>query len=121
MEISWALSLMIIKISILLFYIRIFAVPSFRLAAQIVMGIVVLWALAVILQSFLLCRPVSYNWNTQQPGTCGNRVASYVGCGSSNIITDAFVLCLPLPMVWNLQVPRANKVALSTIFGLGFL
>ena len=113
---------MFIKISILLFYMRIFAVRSFRIAAHITMVLVIAWALSVILCGFLLCTPFAFNWDQTIPGgSCGKQVLSYILTGALNIITDVMVLSLPIPMVWKLQTPRANKIALTVIFGLGFL
>ncbi|KAI9875186.1 MAG: hypothetical protein M1830_008779 [Pleopsidium flavum] len=120
-QILWATSLMFIKISILLFYMRIFEVRFFRIAAQATMVFVVLWALSVILCGFLLCRPFAYNWDQSIPGSCGHQILSYILTGALNICTDVMVLSLPIPMVWKLQTDRANKVALTAIFGLGFL
>ncbi|MCJ1254431.1 hypothetical protein MMC24_002246 [Lignoscripta atroalba] len=120
-QILWATSLMSIKISILMFYMRIFKVQSFRVAARITMVLVVLWALSVILCGFLLCKPFAFNWNQTIPGgSCKNQILSYILTGALNIITDVMVLSLPIPMVWKLQTPRANKIVLTGIFGLGF-
>ena len=38
-----------------------------------------------------------------------------------NIITDALLLVLPIPFVWQLQLPRAQKVALTSIFIVGIM
>jgi len=54
-------------------------------------------------------------------GSCGRQVLSYILTGALNICMDVMILSLPIPMVWKLQTTRANKVALTGIFGLGFL
>lgn len=113
---------MFCKFSLLTFYVRIFVIRTFRFLAYFVAAVVCGWALSVILETFLLCRPFAYNWDpTIKDFTCGNRNAAYLGAGSLNIITDLMVLCLPIPMVWNLQIPRRNKVILSAVFGMGLL
>ncbi|KAL8725821.1 MAG: hypothetical protein Q9166_007108 [cf. Caloplaca sp. 2 TL-2023] len=111
---------MFCKFSLLTFYVRIFAIRTFRILAYCVAAIVTGWAISVFLETFLLCRPFAYNWDpTIRPFTCGNRNAAYIGAGSLNIVTDLMVLCLPIPMVWNLQIPRRNKAILTAVFGLG--
>jgi hypothetical protein len=120
-QILWATSLMFTKTSILLFYTRIFTIPIFCIAARITGVVVILWALSVILCSFLLCRPFAFNWNQTIPdGHCGNQILSYEVTGALNICTDVIVLCLPLPVIWNLQMKVANKIGLFGIFTVGF-
>ncbi|KAL8731083.1 MAG: hypothetical protein Q9181_004429 [Wetmoreana brouardii] len=119
-QLAWTLSLMFCKFSLLTFYIHIFAIRTFRYLAYFVAAIVSGWALSVVLETFLLCRPFAYNWDPSiKDFTCGDRNAAYIGAGSLNIATDLMVLCLPIPMVWNLQIPRRNKIILSVVFGMG--
>lgn len=40
---------------------------------------------------------------------------------AGNVLSDVLVLLLPLPMIKGLQLPRNQKIALASIFGLGFL
>lgn len=120
----WATSLAMMKVSVLLLYIRIFDVgfAKFRLAARFVMVIVALWCLSVILCGVLLCQPFAFNWDQTIPGGhCGDQVLSYIITGSVNIVTDVMVLCLPMPMIWSLQMPTSNKLALTVVFAIGFL
>lgn len=121
-QLMWTFSLMFCKFSLLTFYVRIFAIRSFRIMAYVVATIVTGWAISVFLETFLLCRPFAYNWDpTITDFTCGNRNAAYIGAGSLNIVTDLMVLILPIPMVWNLQIPRRNKAILTAVFGMGLL
>ncbi|MCJ1285840.1 hypothetical protein MMC26_005181 [Xylographa opegraphella] len=120
-QILWATSLVFIKLSLLVFYVRIFNVPLFKLVAKVLMVVVLLWGASVVLCAFLLCRPFAFNWDQTIPGgSCGNQILSYIITGAFNILTDFMVLCLPMPMVWNLHVPRKNKIALFGMFGIGF-
>ena len=106
----------------MLFYFRIFGTKqSFRISVFIVMAIVWAWSVSVILETFLLCRPLAYNWDTTIRGTCGNRNATYVVAGTMNLITDLLVMALPVPHIWKLQLNVAKKVALSSVFCLGLL
>lgn len=121
-QILWATSLAATKCSILLFYCRVFPIPRLQLTAKILAVVVFLWCSTVILCSFLLCRPLAYNWDPTLPGgICGDRVASYVSTGVLNIITDVAVLCLPLPVIWKLQMRTASKIGLLVVFTAGFL
>ncbi|RDW57980.1 hypothetical protein BP6252_13391 [Coleophoma cylindrospora] len=120
-QMLWAMSLMFTKLSILFFYMTIFSTPNFKICAYAIMGIVVIWGLAVICCGFFLCRPFAYNWDLTIPdGKCGDLVTSYIATGSVNMATDIMVLTLPMPMVWNLHAPRSDKMVLTAIFAFGF-
>lgn len=120
-ETLYGMSMSTVKCSILLFYLRIFVNRSFRIAARVCIVISVCWGMSVILEGFLLCRPLALNWDPTIKGTCGDRHSAFVAAGALNMITDIMVLLLPIPTVWNLQMPRANKVALCAVFALGLL
>jgi len=121
-QLIWAASLGATKVSICLFYISIFVIRPFRVAAYYVMAASIAFSLMVIISTLCICRPLAVWWEPALPGGhCGNRNALWLAVGICNISTDLLVLSLPIPIVWKLQVPRVNKVALSGIFGLGFL
>lgn len=106
----------------MLFYMRIFGSKrSFQIQVTITMIIVWIWSASVILETFLLCRPLKYNWDTSIPGTCGDRNATYVVAGVMNLITDLLVMALPIPHIWKLQLGTAKKISLCGVFCLGLL
>ncbi|KAI0011189.1 hypothetical protein F4779DRAFT_574609 [Xylariaceae sp. FL0662B] len=121
-EALYGVTLMLIKWSILLFYQRVFGpgTASFRWVLHGTMVILFLWMLSVILETFLLCRPLEYNWNTSIEGTCGDRNAVYIIAGAINMATDIIVLFIPIPLIWNLKLPVAQRIGLIATFCLGF-
>ncbi|PSR79794.1 hypothetical protein BD289DRAFT_485381 [Coniella lustricola] len=120
-EALYGITLMLVKFSMLRFYARIFAInKTFTIAVWTAATVIFLWMVSVVLETFLLCRPLAYNWDTTiADGTCGNRQAVYVGAGVSNMVTDFMVLLLPVPFVWKLKMPTASKMGLLGIFCLG--
>ncbi|MCJ1264517.1 hypothetical protein MMC22_004389 [Lobaria immixta] len=120
-QFAWCVSVGLVKLGILLFYLRIFAVRQHRVATFIMMGVAMCWMLAAILGAFFQCRPLSYAWNKLQEGNCDERVRFWVAIGISHIVTDVLILLLPVHMVWKLQVPSATKIGLFALFGLGSL
>ncbi|KAJ5116245.1 hypothetical protein N7456_000593 [Penicillium angulare] len=104
------------------FYLRIFGTNnSFRIQVAITMTIVWVWSASVILETFLLCRPLKYNWDTSISGVCGNRNATYVVAGTMNLITDLMIMALPMPHILKLQLGTAKKIALCSVFSIGLL
>ncbi|KAJ5674916.1 uncharacterized protein N7477_004850, partial [Penicillium maclennaniae] len=122
LEALYGIVLGLIKSSIMLFYLRIFGTKkSSRISILVTMTIVWMWAVSVILETFLLCRPLAYNWDTSIAGTCGNRNATYVIAGTLNLITDLMVMALPIPHIWKLQLSLSKKIALCGVFSVGLL
>lgn len=119
--VAWPITQTAVKISILLFYSQLFVTKSFLIAAYTVMGAVCVWCFEQVLASILICRPVSFNWNFNQKGHCGNVTANCLAGAAINVFTDLVILVLPMPIIWNLNVPLKSKLSLSFIFGLGFL
>lgn len=115
----WTLSLSLCKISILLLYCRIFALPAFQWCCYVMGGLIVAWSLSTILAALLICRPVSDLWDPVPQGYCGNHVLSYTITGAINIVTDVVVLLLPLPYLARLEMALYKKVVLVATFTLG--
>ncbi|KAL4877433.1 hypothetical protein BJY04DRAFT_222181 [Aspergillus karnatakaensis] len=79
------------------------------------------WGFSIVLESFLLCKPIEFNYNPFLPGggTCGDRNAAFVAAGLLNMVTDFMVMLLPIPYIWKLQLPMGRKVGLIITFSLG--
>jgi hypothetical protein len=80
-----------------------------------------MWAISVVLETFLLCRPLTYNWDTTIKGTCGQRNDVYVSAGALNVATDFMVMALPIPHILKLQLAWRRKLGLIVMFSLGLL
>ncbi len=120
-EILYIVGFALVKLSVLLFYRRIFPGHRFKQALWIVAFLVVGWGVSMTFTSALQCIPIRKSWNPSIPGKCINLHAYYFGQAIPNSITDGIILLLPLPSLWKLQVPRSQKVALIVIFFLGGL
>ncbi|OQE72644.1 hypothetical protein PENNAL_c0094G10481 [Penicillium nalgiovense] len=118
-EISYTLLVPTIKVSILLLYRRIFSVPKFQLASLLAGGLVLAWCLAVFITVLVQCRPISFNWNKNQSGTCINAKSFFFGNAISNLLIDVIILALPIPMVLQLQLRLSQKLTILGIFLLG--
>lgn len=120
-EIIYFVSLAATKMSILLFYTRLFPTREFKLAAKVITCIVSAWLIATILVSIFSCNPVRGFWTHEAGSKCINSEHFYIANAVPNIITDAFILILPLRMVWGLHTSKWERVALTFIFMLGSL
>jgi hypothetical protein len=115
------MALLMVKMSIMFFYLRVFVYTGLRLATKIVMALTLLWTVVNFLQVFLICRPFRATYDITVQGECGNRKQSFLAISAFNIITDFIILLLPIPSVWKLHVPRSTKIALTGVFCFGLL
>ncbi|KAF2787628.1 hypothetical protein K505DRAFT_367182 [Melanomma pulvis-pyrius CBS 109.77] len=117
----YAISLGLVKVSICLFYNRIFDFRSFHIASWTIIAVVISWISAVIVYAFVTCRPLAFFWDpTIQGGSCvSHPVIPYIVLGVLDVVVDIFILALPLPLLCKLRVSPGDKVALFCIFGAG--
>ncbi|KAK0631025.1 hypothetical protein B0T17DRAFT_507450 [Bombardia bombarda] len=126
-DIEWAGQLIAImafactKISIVLFYRRIFTGAYFSLVAGILLGVICAWTVSFFLATLLECVPVSQIFvpREQQTGLCYDPDPMYEGMVISNLIIDVAILAVPQPVVWRLHMSREKRMAVSAIFLLG--
>lgn len=111
-----------IKISILLFYRRIFSTANFRLRLLLVGCAVVTWWFAGTLSTIVSCIPVHRLWvGPSAGGYCFNFNIFWMAMGAVEVVIDTVILVLPVGMVLELQLPRRQKILLGGIFLLGGL
>ncbi|KAJ8130705.1 hypothetical protein O1611_g2929 [Lasiodiplodia mahajangana] len=112
------------KISILLFYRRIFRGQKFSAITIALMVLSGAWGVSFFFATLFNCFPISYAW-TSPNGTpefeahCYDPNPMFYGSAVSNMIVDIFILLIPAPNVWKLNIPRKRKIAVLGIFLLG--
>ena len=111
-----------VKVALLHFYLTIFGLDKvFRNVTYAVMGLIVGLGIGWCLEAVLICRPLRKDWNRQTPGVCGNNKTGVLLGGILNVITDFTMIALPIPMIWRLQMAPQRKIAVTFVFGLGFM
>ncbi|KAI5362706.1 hypothetical protein Slin15195_G100850 [Septoria linicola] len=130
LKVFWILELQytslggLVKISLLLTYLRFFSSPRFRIAVFIVIALNVAYLLTFVTAAALQCTPVSYSWHRwdgEHKGHCVplNRL---VWAGAVfNIILDFAVLALPIMQLWKMNLNYRKKFLVMLMFGVGFL
>jgi hypothetical protein len=111
------------RLSILNLYVDILALDHLHyIVCFTVMVVTALWFAVAILGSFLLCRPLAYNWDATIPGGhCGDTTAAYIALHAANVAIDVIVAMLPIPLLWNIQLPTRKKLTVMAMFALGGL
>lgn len=121
-EVFYVVTISLVKVSILTFYIQVFPARSFRIQCWIVMIFCVASAIAFTIVAIFQCHPLSYVWNKNlHGGKCINFNSATWANAAINIIQDLFIVALPISEVRKLQLGQKKKIGLWIMFGLGGL
>lgn len=113
--------LSLVKLSVLLFYIRVFrSIRAYRIAFWITGAILVGWCVANNFLALFTCVPVQKAWISTTSGHCLITQHTFLGATISNIIADLIVLILPMPMLWRLHIGTPRKLGLVGVFAAGY-
>ncbi|KAK1760319.1 hypothetical protein QBC47DRAFT_3618 [Echria macrotheca] len=118
----YQLSLAFSKISILLLYTRLFRFHGARIAAWILIGIVVVYNIWCFCMAMVLCVPLQAYWDrTVKGATCRDGTAYMWALIGLHIGTDFLIFFIPIPVVWSMMaLSRRQKVGLMLVFAMGF-
>ncbi|CZT07021.1 related to integral membrane protein PTH11 [Rhynchosporium agropyri] len=123
-EVLYLGSSVMIRVSVLCLYLRMFSLGLSRRIAHVAMVANLLYGTAFITASIFQCIPVHAAW-TRWDGTVPAKCvdANAVGWTSAaiNIILDAVTVMLPLPQLTRLVMSWEQKIHILIMFCLGFL
>jgi hypothetical protein len=129
-EIIYPLCIVLIKVTILLQYLRLLA-PNKTVNSLMWYGswiIIIANAIFYTINFFLmifLCTPQEKNWNPilrlLPIGRCLDQRAIITAVGVFNIVSDICILILPTRSVWKLRLPAHKKVGIISLFTTGIL
>ncbi|KAF4202619.1 hypothetical protein CNMCM8927_000014 [Aspergillus lentulus] len=113
----------LVKLSLLISYLRFFTQPLFRGLTWAMVALIVSWALAYMIALFLACKPLKDYWESIQfnPPNCINQSASTFSFSITNLATDLMVLILPMRVLWMLKLPIRERLVLITVIDIGIL
>jgi len=119
-----------IKISVLLFYRRLSVKfpKGFLIATWVGIVYMVLYVLAFTLTLLLICQPTDSYWNSFTPSWaathkfhCADQSVSIPSAVGLSVLGDFYTTSLPLLLIFRLKLPLKQKLALYSLFALGFL
>lgn len=122
-QLSTTLAFALTKLSVLLFYKRVFRGNTFNVAVWTMITIIGVWSVAFFFANLLQCYPISLNWEASgaQADSCIQTNTMYLAQAWTDVLTDIMILSLPIPCIWALQMPARHKVGVTAIFLLGIL
>ncbi|KAJ5179643.1 hypothetical protein N7492_002853 [Penicillium capsulatum] len=123
MEFVYSCTIPAIKMSVIMFYHRIFPISRFTYMLYFCSFLALGWFIGVMIVNLVQCRPIDYFWlkyaDPNAKGTCIDVEAYFMGNGIAEAVTDWIILATPFHEVWKLHMPTPQKLAVMGIFGLG--
>jgi hypothetical protein len=112
-------SIALTKISILLFYLRIFPNQAFRRLVYGTLALCILYIVGFIPAVIVQCNPIRIawqRWDGEHYGKCINlNIEGWVS-SAFNIIFDIITICLPLHELSKLAMGRRKKAGIMLMF-----
>ncbi|KAH6709116.1 hypothetical protein BKA61DRAFT_738186 [Leptodontidium sp. MPI-SDFR-AT-0119] len=109
----------LLKVSILLFYLRVFPVPWIQVVTWILIAITLLHGVAFFFAILFQCTPVAMLWNPHIQGNCIQLETIIFPGAIFSILEDLAILLLPIPCLSKLSVGRGKKISLICMFSVG--
>jgi hypothetical protein len=119
-SLSYNLSTLFTKVSILHFYLRFSIKPALRTMTYFVMFVAAGYSAANGFVFLYLCKPMEYFWDpTISKGTCVDGNTAFMASAILNVVTDLAILMLPVWILWPLHVGLAKKISVALIMMAG--
>lgn len=119
--VTYQLAIATVKAAFLLQYRRCFPLPTLQRVCDILLSFVSLSGLAFALTVTITCIPVEGDWARLPPLKCINRPVFWFINAIVNVVTDVVIYCLPIPLLKTLPIVKFQKIALISVFSIGFL
>lgn len=125
-EISYGAGIVLAKLSILVFYRRVFPMAHVSHAWRTCWWVLFVFSSLMIVMTIpgiFQCRPIAFFWDRAIPGgQCSVQgVPFFISTSIINILSDFLILVLPLPALVKLQIGKSKKIGLIGLFLLGGL
>ncbi|CAI6332785.1 unnamed protein product [Periconia digitata] len=118
-ELLYLTSISLTKISMLLFYLRIFPDKRLRRIIYFTIALCVMYLIAFVTATALQCIPIRIaweHWDGEHHGKCINLNADAWASAGVNIVLDIIVMALPMKQLKNLTMSPLRKLAVMVMF-----
>ncbi|KAH9882256.1 hypothetical protein J1614_001428 [Plenodomus biglobosus] len=127
-RIAYMLAVTLTRLSILVYYLRIFppGLSSLRRCTYILIVLALIHFAEVLTVLSIFCKDIAQLWSDDWPDFSGSQcfssaVYSYSAAIGDSIV-DSLIFALPIPYVWRLsKICIRQRLGLVLVFGLGFI
>lgn len=124
-EFTYVLSLCLIKLSILFFFLRIFPDPTFIKIIRWTIGFTILTTTVILILACLQSAPTEPSqegWDgAPDSGPHLNIQALILSHAGINVALDVWMFILPLTQLYNLGLKTRKKIGIMLMFSVGIL
>lgn len=121
---TYSLTIMCTKLTILLLYRRVFLPQrwsAFDVVVRLLMLIIGLFYVSNTAAKIWECTPRPRIWDKSIQGTCIDISRLLNASGLFNSITDILILLVPVKSVWKLKMDTSRKVGCVLLFTVGLM
>ncbi|KAL2068085.1 hypothetical protein VTL71DRAFT_16183 [Oculimacula yallundae] len=122
-EMLYIISISCTKLSLLLFFRRIFPDNGFRMATLLAGAFIIVSNTALFFSLAFQCMPLHGIWTNWKykvpPVKCINVFAAVYAAAGMSITHDVMILVMPIPTLWGLNLAMQKKLNLMVMFGVG--
>ncbi|KAI1178913.1 hypothetical protein F4777DRAFT_40265 [Nemania sp. FL0916] len=108
-----------IRLSVIIFYFRIFPTSAVRRGGYLLAGTCITWFIAIEALNLATCKPISYMWDRSIKGSCINAPSGVIVLGAFNVVIDIITVALPIHEVLKLNLSREKKLVIFGVFLIG--
>ncbi|KAI0137049.1 CFEM domain-containing protein [Xylariales sp. AK1849] len=122
-EMLYIAALAFTKVSILLFYLKVFPKRSFRICAYVLIALNICYAVGYVLVLIFQCSPIDgawLSWDGEYSSQCISINVLGWSAAAINIALDLATIILPLPELFQLSMSWKRKVQILLMFAVGF-
>lgn len=114
--------ILLTKVSLLSFYLRIFPRRGFQNVTKVVLVFVICSGVIILFLQIFQCLPVAYNWDKSIPnGSCLSVNTLTYTHAAMSILQDVIILVLPVSELASLKLERKQKLGVFFVFQVGAL
>jgi hypothetical protein len=123
LELLYLAARVLVKSTILCFFLRIFSNPKFRLVVKITIGFNVLIGVTFFILAFFQTTPLSFFWIGWQTKDASRVMVGIIRLTLPHAVLvlalDVWVLILPLTQLWELGLKLRKKIGVMAMFSFG--
>ncbi|KAF2641859.1 hypothetical protein P280DRAFT_424408 [Massarina eburnea CBS 473.64] len=109
----------LIKISILMIYLRIAVSRTFSLLCKGSIALLATYQVIVMIIVPAECAPLKKAWDFSVEGHCINTAVFYNITSGFHILMDIWILLLPYKLILSIPRPLRERISVYAVFGLG--
>ncbi|KAH8163457.1 hypothetical protein CIB48_g4790 [Xylaria polymorpha] len=108
-----------IRLSVIIFYFRIFPTKIVRRGGYILAAACISWFVAIEALNLATCKPIEFMWDRSLNGHCISAPEGVIILGAANVVIDAVTVILPIHEVLKLNLSREKKLVIFGVFLIG--